>query len=150
MPDLFITQALPNPTGKDRPPHGGPSNAQLNGEWLEFQNSSGRQLDLGGVQLLHLTFTSQCQRTGQESVTTFNGSLATGASVRVHTGAGEGYWKGTVFHLFLGRSNYVWNNRCGDLATLATAKGTIDWASYASNPGEGRVLRRIAGTNELR
>lgn len=150
MPDLYITQALPNPAGKDRPPHGGPSNAQLNAEWLEFQNTSGKNLDLAGVDLLHQTFNNWCQLTGQETVTSFKGPLDAGRSIRVHTGRGEGAWEGTLFHFYLGRSNYVWNNACGDIAVLSVKGGTIDSAGYAPNPPEGAVLRRVSGTNQLR
>ncbi|HEV2855669.1 MAG TPA: lamin tail domain-containing protein [Thermoanaerobaculia bacterium] len=149
MPDLYITQALPNPTGKDRPPHGGPTNAQLNGEWIEFANTSGRPLNLQGVRLLHDTFGWRCERTGQDAVTTFQGSLDSGLSIRVHTGSGEGQWEGNVFHFYVGRSNYIWNNNCGDRATLAIEGGTIDWARYTPNPPEGRILRRVAGTNNM-
>jgi hypothetical protein len=150
MPDLYITRAIPNPAGKDRPPHGGPTNAQLNGEWLEFQNASGKNLDLAGVDLLHQTFGTRCQRTGQETVTSFTGTLNAGSSIRVHTGRGEGAWEGSLFHFYLGRSNYAWNNSCGDLAVLSLKAGTIDNAGYAPNPPEGKILIRVSGTNQLR
>jgi Lamin Tail Domain len=150
MPDIYITQALPNPAGKDRPPHGSPSNTQLNSEWLEFQNTSGKDLGLEGVSLLHQTFNSWCQRIGQESVTSFKGTLGAAKSIRVHTGKGEGAWEGPLFHFYLGRSNYVWNNTCGDAAVLAIGGGTIDQAGYSQNPAEGKLLRRVKGTNDLR
>ena len=97
MPDLYITQALPNPAGKDRPPHGAPTNTQLNGEWLEFANTAGKELSLDGVQLLHQTFDRHCQRTGQEVVTTFNGALDAGRSIRLHTGTGQSQWRIAFF-----------------------------------------------------
>ncbi len=150
MPDLYVTQALPNPPGRDRPTHGGPSNSQLNGEWIEFANISGRILDISGGRLIHQTFNARCERTNQESLTTFSGSLDAGKSIRAHTGTGEGWWEGNVFHLYLKKANYAWNNSCGDFALLAVANGTIDWAGYTPNPPEGKVLRRISGTNELR
>lgn len=150
MPDLYIFQALPNPAGKDRPSYGSPTNAQLNGEWIEFANTSGKELSLAGVQLLHQTFDHHCQRTGEEVVTTLQGNIVAGCSIRVHTGSGEGAWEGSVFHLYLRRSSYIWNNACGDTAVLATNGGRIDWAYYNPNPSEGRVLQRVSGTNELR
>jgi len=150
MPDLYITQTLPNPAGKDRPPHGGPSNTQLNAEWLEFLNTAGKDLDLAGVVLLHQTFNNWCQRTGQDTVTNFKGTLEAGKAIRVHTGRGEGAWEGSLFHFYLGRSNYVWNNACGDVAVLAVRGGTIDQAGYEPKPAEGKVLRRVTGTNDLR
>lgn len=149
MPDLYVTQALPNPPGKDRPPHGGPPNSQLNGEWIEFANISVRTLDLAGLRLVHQTFNTRCESGNQESLTTFSGSLDAGKSIRAHTGHGEGWWEGNILHLYLKRSNYVWNNSCGDFALLAVTNAKIDWAGYAPNPTEGRVLRRISGTNKL-
>lgn len=151
MPDLYVTQALPNPLGKDRPPHGGPSNAQLNGEWVEFANTSGSSYSMEGVQLVHFTFDRKCQKTGEDRLTPFNGGLDSGYSIRVHTGAGQPSWEGTVRHLYLGRSNYAWNNACGDTVVLRDATGgLIDWARYSPSPQEGRILRRVSGANDLR
>lgn len=151
MPDLYVTLALPNPTGKDRPRHGAPSNAQLNSEWMEFSNVASRTLDMSGVAICHYTFNDRCQQTGEDRLTTFTGELAAGYSIRVHSGSGQPSWEGTVRHLYLNRSNYAWNNFCGDTAVLRNAAGTlVDWASYAPNPGEGQVLRRQQGTNRLR
>src|SRR4051794_16883111 len=42
MPELLITRAVPNPAGKDRTPANTVTNQQLNGEWIEFTNSSQR------------------------------------------------------------------------------------------------------------
>lgn len=151
MPDLYITFALPNPAGKDRPPRNGPSDAQLNGEWIQFLNASGKRLDISGVRLLHQTFDWRCQRTGQDELTRFTGVLDSGLSIRVHTGSGKDWSEGTVLHTYLGRSNYAWNNACGDTAVLTTANGAqVDLASYAPNPPEGRTLQRQPGTSYLR
>jgi len=150
MPNLYLTFALPNPSGKDRPRHGTPSNAQLNSEWMEFANMANHNLDMSGVALCHYTFTDRCQKTGEDQLTTFNGELAAGHSIRVHSGSGQPSWEGTVRHLYLNRTNYAWNNRCGDTAVLRNAAGTlVDWASYDSNPLEGQVLRRQQNTNRL-
>ncbi len=151
MPELYITFALPNPAGKDRPPHSGPSANQLNEEWIQFLNASGRTLDMNGVRLLHQTFDRRCQHTGQDVVATFQGSLNSGNSFRVHTGSGQPRWEGTVLHTYLGRSNYVWNNACGDTAVLVNAEGDqVDFAGYTPNPPEGQILQRQQGTNYLR
>jgi hypothetical protein len=151
MSDLYITFALPNPAGKDRPPHGGPSDAQLNGEWIQFLNATGNTLDMNGVRLLHQTFDRLCQHTGQDEVTSFWGVLDPGYSFRVHTGSGQPWQEGTILHTFLGRSNYAWNNACGDTAVLVNQHGIqVDFASYAPNPPEGRILQRQQGTNYLR
>lgn len=148
MADLYVTRAVPNPVGKDRSSRGA-TNDQLNGEWVEFLNTTQGTLSLEGVSLVHQTFNQYCQRSGSDVVTTFSNSLGSGKSVRVHTGSGTGVWEGNVFHLFLGRGNYIWNNACGDSVILQNQNGLIDWAAYDRNPTEGRVLARIAGTNKL-
>lgn len=38
---LIVIRIKPNPTGKDRPPHGGLTAAQLAGEWVDFRNVTG-------------------------------------------------------------------------------------------------------------
>lgn len=150
MPDLYLTLALPNPAGRDRSRYGTPSNVQLNGEWMEFANVAGHTLDISGVSLNHYTFSTLCQHAGEDQLITFSGELDGGYSVRVHSGAGEASWEGYVRHLYLNRSNYAWNNDCGDTAILRNLAGTIlDWASYDPNPAEGRILRRQQGTNRL-
>lgn len=147
---LYITRALPNPAGKDRPPLGGPSNTQLNGEWVEFKNVSAASYDLNGVRLMHYTFNWKCEQTGEDEAMSFSGGLDPGYSVRIHTGSGQAYWEGSVRHLFAGRGNYAWNNGCGDTTVLREPAGSVvDWAHYASNPAEGDELQRVSGTNIL-
>lgn len=149
MPDLYITMALPNPAGKDRQAGSAPNNNQLNGEWIEFANVSGKNLSMDGVHLDHTTFGAYCHKTGEETLTTFNNTMQAGTSIRVHSGSGQPSWEGTIRHLYLARNNYAWNNRCGDTAYLRTENGTIDRAGYDPNAGEGVVLRRIPNTNKL-
>lgn len=150
MPDLYITFAQPNPKGKDRPPFTGPTNDQLNEEWVEFTNPNLVSVSLEGVGLRDYTFDRTCRKTGERRLTTFSGSLSSKYSVRVHTGAGQPWDEGTRRHLYLNEGNYVWNNACGDTALLRyPSGGLIDWAQYAPNPPEG-VLRRVPDTNELR
>jgi hypothetical protein len=150
MPDLYITKALPNPAGKDRTPTHQVTVDQLNGEWLEFQNISNKNLNLEGVHLDHYTFDNLCRQTGEAILVTLNCSLASRKSMRVHTGRGQAWWEGDLYHVYAGHGNYVWNNRCGDIAILRVASGgKIDWASYLPNPGEGRILQRQPYTNTL-
>lgn len=148
MSALLVTYALPNPAGKDRSSLG-VTNSQLNGEWVEFKNNIGQSVLLDGVSLVHQTYNQSCQRTGSDSLMTFKGSLGYGQSVRVHTGTGETFQDGNVFHLFLNRGNYVWNNRCGDSVILQSGDSIVDWAAYDRNPPEGRVLTRVYGQNRL-
>lgn len=148
MSNLLVSLALPNPAGKDRS-SAGVSNNQLNGEWVEFKNNISQSVSLEGVSLVHQTYNQSCQRTGYDSLINFTGSLAAGQSVRVHTGSGQTFQDGTVFHLFLNRGNYVWNNRCGDSVILQVGTTLVDWAAFGNNPPEGRVLTRVIGKNWL-
>lgn len=150
MPDLYVTLAQPNPPGKDRPPRTGPTNSQLNEEWVEFSNPNVGASDIQGVELRDRTFDRSCQETGERVLTTFSGSVSPNHSVRVHTGSGSPWNEGTRRHLYLNRASYAWNNVCGDAIILRYASGNlIDWARYSPDPREG-VLRRVLGTNELR
>lgn len=150
MPDLLITRTLPNPAGKDRTPGHLVNNDQLNGEWIEFRNSTQKTLTIDGVSIAHHTFNSYCRQTDEDVLTSFTGPMPAGSSIRLHTGAGQPWDEGTIRHLYLGRGNYVWNNRCGDTALLRVADGgLIDQASYDPNPPEGTILNRVLGTDRL-
>lgn len=150
MTELYITRATPNPAGKDRTPANQVTHDQLNGEWLEFKNTTQRTLSLDDVRLIHTTFDNYCGKTGEAVLVTFKGSLEAGKSLRVHTDSGQGYWEGDIYHFYAGHRNFVWNNRCGDVAYLRNSSNqNIDWASYEKNPGEGKVPVRVANTNKL-
>jgi len=150
MSDLTITRALPNPAGKDRTPANTVTNQQLNGEWIEFANSSQRILPMDGVTLDHFTFTGTCTKTGEDRLMVFNGLLLPGNSVRVHTGSGAPWDEGSIRHLYAERGNFAWNNRCGDAGVIRNNGGAVvDWAAYDANPPEGAVLNRLPGTNTL-
>lgn len=150
MPDLLITRALPNPAGKDRTPANQVTNDQLNGEWIEFRNNTAGGWDIGGITLHHTTFSARCERTGEDFLMRFQGVLAIGQSLRIHTGTGTAWDEGLIRHLYAARTNFVWNNVCGDVAVLRFGSGELhDWASYDRNPPEGVVLDRVPNTNRL-
>lgn len=146
---FYITQAHPNPVGKDKPAHQGATNDKLNQEWVEFKNIKTADAPLEQLSLRHRTFDSRCQATGTDLLMTLKGILKSGYSIRVHTGSGTAYQDGTLWHLFAGKNNFVWNNKCGDTVILMLAGNVNDQASYDSNPAEGVVLKRISGTNKL-
>ena len=150
MTRLTITRVLPNPYGKDRTPSHQVTNQQLNGEWVEFANTYGARLTLEGLTLDHYTFDNGCTKTGEDRATTFGGVLEAGQAMRVHTGTGTPSVEGPVIHAFLGRGNFIWNNRCGDTPVLRAGDTLVDWAYYNPGPTEGAVLQRVVGTNELR
>jgi hypothetical protein len=148
---LTIIRIKPNPAGKDRPPHGGPSPAQLAGEWVDFRNDHGQDVSLDGVSLWHLTYAP-----GREpqwaKIQTFSGTLSNGKSVRVHSGRKRELsvirpedLAGADYHVFTGEDEYVWNNKQGDtpLLYVEATKTTIDRASYDPHQPEGAVLLRI-------
>lgn len=150
MTDLEISRALPNPAGKDRTPANRITNEQLNGEWIQFRNTTQKALSIDGVTISHHTFNAYCQMTDEDQLTSFTGPMPAGSSIRLHTGTGQPSDEGSLRHLYLGRGNFVWNNDCGDTAVLKVASGgVIDRASYDPNPPEGVVLNRIPGTERL-
>jgi hypothetical protein len=150
MTQLTITRALPNPLGKDRTASHQVTNQQLNGEWVEFANTSGGRLGLDGLALDHYTFDNACTKTGEDRATTFKGVLEAGQAMRVHSGTGTTFVEGPVLHVFLNRGNFLWNNKCGDTAVLRAGDALVDWAYYNPGPAEGVVVQRVPGTNELR
>lgn len=149
MADLYVTRALPNPVGKDRSRYGTPNNDQLNAERIEFVNTTSRLRSLAAVTLWDRTFDHKCNPTGERLLATLSGDLPASGVARVHSGSGRNFWDGGILHIYLNRSNYVWNNECGDRVMLKINGQFIDWAEYEPNPPEGVILNRVAGTNRL-
>jgi hypothetical protein len=147
---LMIIRIKPNPIGKDRPPHGGPTPALLGGEWVDFRNDTGQDVSLNAVGLWHLAYAPPSARVA--AVMTFSGTLPARKIVRVHAGQKRDLsairaedLAGPDYHVFTGRDAYVWNNKPCDSPLLfnETTRETIDKASYAPNPPEGVVLVRM-------
>ena len=148
---LTIIRIKPNPTGKDRPPHSGPTAEQLAAEWLDFKNDTGNTLTLDGVALYHVAYPTGGQPTWSR-IMTFKGGLKPSEIVRVHSGRDRGLAviraedrAGATHHLFTGDDAFVWNNRQGDRPRLKnkTANQEIDQAWYGPNQPEGAVLVRV-------
>ena len=146
---LYVTKAHPNPVGKDKPRYQPPNNDKLNEEWIEFANNGSQTVAMDGVSLHDRTYDAHCKSTGERQLQSYTGTLAPGNTVRVHTGSGTSYDTGTVRHLYLGESNFVWNNGCGDQVILRRNTTLVDWAGYDPNPAEGVILARKPGTNKL-
>jgi len=147
MPDLLIVAAQPNPSGRDTARPGLALNHTLNEEWVEFAAQAARNLT--GDTLYHETYGTGCARTGTTALYTFPSiQLQPGHRVRVCTGRGTNQWSGTTLYIYLNRDWFVWNNDCGDRATLAYQSTVIDSAHYAARPPEG-VLSRVSGTDRL-
>lgn len=147
MSELYITAAQPNPPGRDVVRPGYATDHILNQEWIEFEARQARNLI--GDRLSHFTFDDACRRIGSSELLRFDsGQLAAGQKIRVHTGRGSPYWEGATYHMFLNRSWFVWNNRCGDRASLTYDQRVIDSAYYEPSPPEG-ALARLPGTDRL-
>ncbi len=119
----------------------------LNEEWLEFEALVDRIL--AGDTLWNLEYGPYCRVLRRAELVRFSsGTALKGQRVRVHTGRGRDHLMGYTHHVYLGRSWFVWNNRCGDRATLTFNGGLIDSAQYAPNPPEGLLVRQ-RGTDLL-
>ena len=148
MSILYVVRAQPNPRGKDTLWSGAATNQQLNEEWVEFEAVGGDR-NLTGDVVTHVTFSAHCRTTGSDELIKFSeGTLSVGRRLQLHTGFGTNGWVGVTFHMYLGRSWFVWNNACGDRATVSYNGRIIDSAAYAPRPPEG-VLERIVGTDRL-
>jgi len=165
MSSLIIISAKPNPLGKDRTTTG-PIARQLLGEWVDIRNGSSTAISLADKGLAHVTY-DQHGRPNPQPVIYWSGdplvSLQPGQTVRIHTGKRADAWQtdavdaaGASFHSYAEESNFVLNNSYGDTVSLwkkdASGKWpapSIDYASYAANPPEGRVLQRRQGSNTL-
>lgn len=149
MQKLIITQAKPNPLGKDRFGHLTPA-VQLAGEWVDFKNSGDESYPLGNIKLQHVAYSPRYPNGVWEEVINFSGSLPVGETVRVHSGNGVPLnslppidVRGADYHIFTGK-NYVWNNDRSDTPRLkdVLSRTTVDEATYSANPPEGRILVR--------
>jgi hypothetical protein len=148
MKALQITQAKPNPSGKDRG-YGDIPASQLGGEWVDYRNTGSEPYDLESILLQHVAYTPQYPSGVWQKVSDFSGILPVGEVVRVHSGAGpESQLKledriGANYHIFTGKG-YVWNNSRADTARLVNSVSNlmVDKASYQTNPVEGKILKR--------
>jgi len=149
---LNITQAKPNPAGKDRLGSVVPS-SQLAGEWVDFKNTGDEDYPLDNIKLHHIAYTSQYPNGVWEEVMGFTGTLDAGKVVRVHSGGKISLdilspedFVGADYHLFTG-NNYVWNNNRSDTPRLVLKENgqtfELDKASYSAYPTEGRILKRV-------
>lgn len=154
MKRLTVTQAKPNPTGKDRLGPIVPS-SQLAGEWVDFKNTGDEDYPLGNIKLHHVAYTSQYPNGVWEEVMGFTGTLDAGKIVRVHSGGqispdilSPEDFIGADYHLFTG-NNYVWNNNRSDSPRLVLKQNgqtyEIDKTSYSAPVPEGKILKRVGG-----
>jgi hypothetical protein len=150
MSSLLISQAKPNPVGKDRLGSLAPP-LQLAGEWVDIQNNTTTGIDLSNIELYHVAYTASHPEGEWEKVFNMSWVLPGGDNLRIHSGGripvnSMRYedQSGADWHAFTGK-NYVWNNSRSDTPLLfnTVTRTTIDKATYSANPLEGRVLQRI-------
>lgn len=150
MRNLTVSQAKPNPAGKDRYPINIP-NYQLAGEWIDFKNSGIINMSLDNIKLYHIAYTREKPEGEWEEVMEFQGTLKVGEVIRIHSGGETPLTSlrpidvtGADYHLFTGK-NYIWNNDKSDTVGLwnTTQKVWVDKAKYNTNPAEGKILKRL-------
>jgi hypothetical protein len=148
LKSLLITKAKPNLAGKDRSAHI-ILPRPLSAEWVDFQNSGSETFNMNGISLHHIAYQPVCRNGKWEDVMSFQGELASGKSVGIHSGGKiplsdmniEDVIRVDV-HLFTGK-NYIWNNNCGDSIGLWNGNNWVDKAAYDPYPQEGAILTRV-------
>lgn len=152
---LQITQAKPNPIGKDKTSSGQAKPEQLLGEWVDIKNVGTEAVRFSSMNVSHTLYNDKCQTTGRTE-NYWSGDdkdLLAGQTIRVHTGnfrdkhlMAEIDQRGVEWHGYANRDNFVLNNRCGDRITVtwldSYGRQVSDSAYYRPNPPEGAILRR--------
>lgn len=151
--NLTVTKAKPNPSGKDRIGRTLTHPTQLAGEWVDIKNTGTLAVSLANLELYHIAYTGPTTW-DWNCVMTFSGGLPAGRTLRIHSGDPIPETQmnpvdriGADYHLFTGR-DYVWNNDRSDKPSIwnKAARVWIDQAEYRANPGEGRILNRVANS----
>ncbi len=154
---IQITQAKPNPKGKDKTAYGIPIQEQLLGEWVDLKNVGDQGVAFSRIHLSNATFSGTCGLIKRSSIYWSGKSedlLKPGGTVRVHTGKSafsssmnteDKY--GTNWHAYAEKGNFVLNNLCGDIIGVWWKDSNGEWqkedeASYSPNPPEGQILKR--------
>lgn len=153
---LQITQAKPNPAGKDAIGSGAPTPEQLLGEWVDLKNIGADSVHFSTIQLRHSLFDERCHATGVTELYWQGGSadfLKPGQVLRIHAGqqmdggamAAEDQ-TGADWHGYTETDEFALNNVCGD-KIIATWRDAFDhsfqdWVCYAPHPPEGAILTR--------
>jgi len=154
---IQITQAKPNPAGKDKS-QGRPIAAQLLGEWVDLKNIGDAAVSLSTLHLAQSKFGPGCQLKERASIywnRVPSIALSPGETVRVHTGhESDSYLmstedrSGVHHHAYVNNGNFVLNNDCGDNLSIWWQGNDKQWhqddaASYDAYPPEGQILRRV-------
>lgn len=156
---LRISQAKPNPLGKDKTGSGVPKPEQLLGEWVDIKNIGTEPVKFSSIALHHTLFNQKCETTGKtEQYWSCSGgdALKPGEVLRVYTGKKQDEYlmttqdRGSVnWRAFAEKGNFVLNNKCGDTIYVtwrdSSGSSNQDSASYDPEPREGAILTRQGG-----
>ena len=154
---LRISQAKPNPAGKDDATVVMPQPEQLLGEWIDVENIGTESITFSLIQLHHTLFNDLCQTRGQTELywsAEGTGLFKPGQVLRIHTGRQRDKShlaavdeEGADWHAYAERDGFVLNNRCGDIVVVSwqdeEGRSYKDAASYAPNPPADAILKRI-------
>jgi hypothetical protein len=149
---LQIIKAKPNPAGKDRIGRTLTPQIQLAGEWVDIKNITMQTLNMSGVELYHLSYDSNTQKSEWQKAIGFSGSLKSGGIIRIHSGKEIPLNQmmpvdvtGADYHFFTDK-NYIWNNTMPDKPSIwyASTKQWIDRTFYDAYPPDGKILVRVA------
>jgi hypothetical protein len=154
--NLLVSQAKPNPPGKEVPATQLSKQEQLLGEWVDVENIGDESITFSRIQLHHSLFDEDCRAFSEtECYWTVSGLglLKPGQVLRVHSGGQQVRQMmfstdhfGADWHGYGLREDFVLNNRCGDriVVTWQNVEGEEfrDEAFYEPNPPVGSVLKR--------
>jgi len=146
---MLITQAKPNPLGKDRFGNVASAN-QLAGEWLDIRNDTALGISLSNLELHHIAYSAGYPNGVWEKVFSIDWTLPAWNILRIHSGGRLPIEQmvlidqnGADYHAFTG-INYVWNNDRSDTPRLydRVRQVAVDQVIYNAYPEEGRILIR--------
>lgn len=153
---LQITQAKPNPLGKDRKTVFGIPKQQLAGEWFDIKNTGSVNVSMKGIKVQHVAYSDNgpCWSDAYifqpvQVLTTL--TLKPGEIWRIHSGGLLSITEllsvdrdGAHYHKFTGK-NYILDNKRVDGIRVCTAvtEQVLDEVFYDENPIEGKILKRF-------
>lgn len=156
MSNYRITQAKPNPRGRDRFGSLTPT-SQIAGEWIDILNISSQEQNLEGIVLQHIAYpTPHSYGVWGTAIRFPSIVLGVSESLRVHSGQRIDISllhpediSGANWHIFTNVNAYMWNNDRGDTARLVLPLNNaedlvvLDQAEYINPPSEGVILERV-------
>lgn len=153
---LLITQAKPNPRGKDRSKKA-LFPLQLAAEWFDIKNIGSSGIILNTLKLQHIAYNGDKSYWKDLYLFPINLARIVPTQVspekifRIHSGStisidslADVDRVGADYHYFTGQP-YILNNNEGDSIRIyqESSNTTVDIAMYTANPEEGKILQRV-------